>query len=213
MVQNIIQNSKCDEIVSACGSAEKPCHVSSAPSHNAPAPTLSNIPYPILFAVSCYNISWTMDTNEGPPYSLHSTFTSLHAAADAVLQLPVWWRPVDAPLNQLKLISILWCSVAILLPGWLVLLLFQSNPKYWQENEENSIKMDKKLSMRHADVMCCSRGQGGVPGECAEFSFNICSWQPGAWSLVSLSAETITLGPTGCSHSHLCPDTKACIML
>ena len=31
--------------------------------------------------------------------------------------------------------------------------LFQSNPKYWQENEENSIKMDKKLSMRHADVM------------------------------------------------------------
>ena len=30
MVQNIIQNSKCDEIVSACGSAEKPCHVSSA---------------------------------------------------------------------------------------------------------------------------------------------------------------------------------------
>ena len=30
MVQNIIQNSKCDEIVSACGSAEKPCRVSSA---------------------------------------------------------------------------------------------------------------------------------------------------------------------------------------
>ena len=24
-----------------------------------------------------------MGTNEGPPYSLHSTFTSLHAAADA----------------------------------------------------------------------------------------------------------------------------------
>ena len=71
--------------MSACRSGEKPCHVSSAPSHNAAAPTLSNIPYPILFAVSCYNISWTMDTNEGPPYSLHSTFTitSLHAAADA----------------------------------------------------------------------------------------------------------------------------------
>ena len=49
-----------------------------------------------------------------------------------------------------------------------------------------------------------------MPGESAEFSFNICSWQPGAWSwsLVSLSAETITLGPTWCSHSHLYPDTE-----
>ena len=139
MVQNIIQNSKCDELVSACRSAEKPCHVSSALPWCSSSPSpIFHIQYCLLLVAVTYHGPWARMRDEGPPNSLHSTFTSLHAAADAVLQLPVWWWPVNAPLNQLKLISILWCSEAILLSGWLILLLIQSNPKYWQENVENS---------------------------------------------------------------------------